>query len=266
MHEILQHLPLGARVLDLGCRERSFQSAACPQASVVRLDLEPSAPAGGDPFVQADAARLPFPDHCFDAVIANHSLEHMVELAKVFTELGRVLKRSGAIYISVPDSSTLSDRLYRWVYHGGGHVNPFRRPEEILTPLKAIFGEESSGIRTLHTSFGFLLERRFLPRPPRRLWLLANGRYEAIATFSFACRILDRIFGTRLSIYGWAIYYGNLLAPIETDAWSNVCIECGSAQPSAVLRRDLTPLRLLPWIKTYTCPECGSWNLFTEDL
>jgi ubiquinone/menaquinone biosynthesis C-methylase UbiE len=106
----------------------------CPRAFIVRLDLErPGLPAE-DVAVQADAAYLPFADGFFDVVIANHSLEHTVRLNEVFGEIGRVLKRSGAVYVAVPDSRTLTDRLYRWVYHGGGHVNGFRHPDEIIAP------------------------------------------------------------------------------------------------------------------------------------
>ena len=77
MHEILRNLRTGARVLDLGSLTGSFPMDCCPGAFVVRLDLEAPAPGSVDGFVQADAARLPFPDGAFDAVIANHSLEHI---------------------------------------------------------------------------------------------------------------------------------------------------------------------------------------------
>ena len=67
-------------------------------------------------------------------------------------------------------------------------------------------------------------------------------------------------FGTRLSVYGWALYFGRFPAPIENEVWSNVCIRCGSGAPSAALR----PHRL-GFLKTYSCPHCGTVNLFSED-
>src|SRR5438477_426023 len=116
MHEILRNLPAGARVLDLGCAAGSFASDELPFI-VVRIDLErPDTHASH--FVQADAARLPFPAACFDAVISNHSLEHFDNLAASLEEIGRVVKPSGALYVAVPDATTISDRLYRWLARG----------------------------------------------------------------------------------------------------------------------------------------------------
>src|SRR5947209_13556184 len=135
MDEILRNLPPGARVLDLGCRDGSFRASAYPKLRIVRLDRE--RPAEG---VQADAARLPFPDACFDAVISNHSLEHMDALGPVLGEIGRVVRPEGSLYVSVPDASTFSDRLYQWVYHGGGHVNPFRDPVALAAQLSKATG------------------------------------------------------------------------------------------------------------------------------
>ena len=57
MDEILRNLRAGARVLDLGSLTGSFPAHCCPDALVVRLDLEAPAPGSVDNFVQADAAR-----------------------------------------------------------------------------------------------------------------------------------------------------------------------------------------------------------------
>lgn len=212
----------------------------------MRLDVDPSAD------VQADAARLPFADRSFDAVISNHSLEHMTELPKVLAEIGRVLCPEGWLYIAVPDAGTFSDRLYRWVYHGGGHVNPFRSVDELSALVQRFVPLPFAGSRVLHTSFGFLLKEHFRPRPPRRMWLFANGEYWALATMGYAARLLDRVLHTRLSAYGWALYFGQV--EVETDAWTNVCVRCGAAYPAEVL-----PGKLI-----YHCPGCGSWNFVTR--
>jgi ubiquinone/menaquinone biosynthesis C-methylase UbiE len=49
-------------------------------------------------FQQLDAQSIPFEDHQFDAVIANHMLYHVPDKAKALTEIRRVLKPGGRFY------------------------------------------------------------------------------------------------------------------------------------------------------------------------
>lgn len=227
-------------------------------ATVIRLDIEKPAQARDTLFVQSDAARLPFRDKCFDVVISNHSLEHMEQLHAVLHEIGRVVCPSGSLYVAVPDSSTFSDRLYRWVYHGGGHVNPFSSLAGLEDLIRRHVSLPPAGARILHTSFGFLERSHFRPRPPRRMWLFGNGQYWLIAMLGYISRLLDKFLHTRLSIYGWAIYFGRTAGAVDRAAWTNVCVQCGSAQPAGSLRPQGFPAH-------YDCPSCGAWNLFTND-
>src|SRR5215510_6680106 len=132
MIDLIQKLPSGARVLDLGARSGSFHTPRT-DVMVVRLDLEVVPERKSGAYVSGDAARMPFASAVFDAVISNHSLEHVVELEPALLEIGRVIRRGGVLYIAVPDASTLTDRIYRWLARGGGHVNAFRSSEQIAT-------------------------------------------------------------------------------------------------------------------------------------
>jgi SAM-dependent methyltransferase len=169
MYEILRTLPQNAHVLDLGSRSGSFGLDGCPSAVVVRLDTELSTIPGSGCFVQADAAYLPFRDASFDTVIANHVLEHVDDLPRVLQEIGRVVRPCGSLYVAVPDASTFTDHLYRWIYHGGGHINAFRSAEELTNQIARITSLAPVATRTLASSFGFLEKSHFHPRPPRRL-------------------------------------------------------------------------------------------------
>src|SRR4051812_28612579 len=120
MNELLASLPPGSRVLDLGARSGSFDTERA-DLIVVRLDLEIPAGRRRGLYVSGDAARMPFATASFAAVISNHSLEHFVELDATVREIGRVLRPDAALYIAVPDSTTLTDRIYRWLGKGGGH-------------------------------------------------------------------------------------------------------------------------------------------------
>jgi len=49
---------------------------------------------------QIDIQNIPFPDNCFDVVIANHMLYHVPDMQKAFSEVKRVLKIGGKFYSS----------------------------------------------------------------------------------------------------------------------------------------------------------------------
>jgi SAM-dependent methyltransferase len=266
MHEILRHLPTGARVLDLGCAGGSFPQEAT-RANVVRVDRAAPGPgAAGRRFVQADAAKLPFGDRTFAAVIANHSLEHFGDLAGALSEIGRVTCPGGALYVAVPDASTLTDKLYRWLGKGGGHVNPFQSASELAAAIEQATGLRHVATRFLCSSLSFM-NRRNAPRPlPRRLWLLGAGYEEPLFFYAWLSRRLDRQFHTRTSIYGWALYFGAIHEPVDLRMWVNVCIRCGSGCAAATLTgRKLVRTGLLG-LRTFRCPDCGARNPFAEDL
>ena len=265
MHEILRNLRPGARVLDLGALTGSFPAACCPRALIVRLDLEK--PASGDRlgFVQGDASRLPFSGHSFDAVIANHSLEHISPLKEALREIGRVTIPDGSLFVAVPDASTFSDRLFRWIYRGSsGHVNPFCSASDLAVEITRATRLPLRAQRPLYSSFEYLNRYYFGPQTSWRLRLLGNGHRKFIVLLSYATRLFDRIFNARTSAYGWAFYFGQVGENVETAAWSNVCVGCGAAHSAVLLQvQNLVERRFL--FKYYHCPDCGSFNLFTLD-
>jgi len=261
VHEILENLGPGQRVLDLGSGAGSFDSSGGKYIAI-RADLDrPPTPAAN--FAQADAARLPFPDRAFDAVVSNHSLEHFHNLAGSLSEIRRVLKPAGALYIAVPDASTFCDRLYRWLARGGGHLNAFTSSSELAAMIESATCLPHIATRTLLTSLSYLNRKNFRERSPRRLLLMGNGSELSLHLFTYFARLSDRLFGTRLRVYGWALYFGHVAAPVNTDVWTNVCIRCGSGAPSEWLRQlKLVRTRFL--LPVYRCAACGTANLFSD--
>jgi SAM-dependent methyltransferase len=256
VNELLEALPPGALVLDLGCSAGSFRAEGKP-LTAIRVDLERTHGVGPN-FAQADAARLPFPDRCFDLIVSNHSLEHIGDLNNALAEIGRVVKPQGALYVSVPDSTTITDRFYRWLARGGGHVNAFTSAEELAARIQHATGLRHVATRTLCTSLSFLNRKNARTRPPRRLLLFGGGTETSLRMFSLFSRMSDRLLHTRLSVYGWAFYFGNITVPIDRSIWSNVCIRCGSGHPSE-------RLRLSRILRVYICPDCGTRNFFAAD-
>jgi SAM-dependent methyltransferase len=262
VHEILTNLGPGQRVLDLGSNAGSFDSTLGPFITI-RADLDhPSRPAPN--LAQADAAHLPFPDRAFDAVISNHSLEHFHDLGGSLAEIGRVLKPTGALYIAVPDASTFCDRLYRWLARGGGHLNPFTSAPELAGVIERATRLSHVNTRTLCTSLSYLNRRNNPPCGPRRILVVGGGLEASLHLFTWFARLADRLFSTRLGVYGWALFFGNIPVPVETHAWTNVCVRCGSGMSSEFLDES-NRVRRRFLIKVYGCPNCGTTNQFFED-
>jgi SAM-dependent methyltransferase len=263
VHEVLRSLPAGSHVLDLGCGPGSFDHQSFPLI-VIALDADLPARTPRR-FVQADAALLPFAAASFDAVISNHSMEHIAQLDPALQEISRVLRRPGKLFIAVPDSTTLTDRLYRWLASGGGHLNPFSSVEELTAKIRQHIAEPLAAIRPLYTSLSFLNKHNQPTRPPRRLRLIGGGSEPLLRTVNYWLRWSDRHLNTRLSIYGWALFFGEYPEPVSPAAWVNVCIRCGSGSPAGWLR-DLGTVRKSVWFgHVYSCPDCGTSNVFTPD-
>ena len=264
MHEVLSKLSASDRALDLGGRTGSFPRTLVPGLAVV-VDIEAPASRIDREFVQADASALPFLDDSFTAVIANHSLEHIAPLQASLVEIRRVAAPGARLFASVPDSTTFSDRLYRWLGRGGGHVNPFPNESEFVARVSDATALRHLETRLLHSSYSFLNRNTFEGRGPMKLLLFGAGSETFVRLLTLLFRALDRRFGWRLSVYGWACHFG---ARVEVDAAAhgNVCVRCGSAASEAwILSNCDTRISPLLRLRAYHCRHCGAWNYLTAD-
>jgi len=74
-------------------------------------------------FFASDAAALPVRDSVFDTVVANDAMEHFAEPARALTEMARVTRPGGAIWIFfTPHYSPLGSHLYDYVYTPWCHL------------------------------------------------------------------------------------------------------------------------------------------------
>lgn len=81
-------------------------------------------------FVVQDAQALPFADHCFDAVVANHMLYHVPNRSAAYAEFCRVLQPSGRLYAATNSRGNMCEldelvqRFRRTSEQGGGASRP----------------------------------------------------------------------------------------------------------------------------------------------
>jgi SAM-dependent methyltransferase len=103
-------LPLGARVLDLGCAEGAtlIHLGAPSTSEVTGVDLfEPKLEIArralpGCRFVAASAYELPFDDATFDHVLIRDVIHHLEEPDRAIDEVARVLARGGRVDVLEP--------------------------------------------------------------------------------------------------------------------------------------------------------------------
>jgi len=91
----------GKRLIDLGCGRWGFEQSLIKSLGAkesVMLDI-----AGGEGIVEADACDVPFPDSDFDIVICRELIEHVPSPSKLLSEIWRLLKPNGFVFISTPN-------------------------------------------------------------------------------------------------------------------------------------------------------------------
>jgi len=66
--------------------------------------------------MQCDAVSLPFPDQCFDRVIATCLIAHLKDPEVALTEWRRVLRKGGELTMYVPCELGFSLRLFRKLF------------------------------------------------------------------------------------------------------------------------------------------------------
>ncbi len=111
------------RVLDIGCADRWIRGALLPDCQYVGLDYPTTGGGlyGACPDVFGDAARLPFPDACFDTVIMLEVLEHLREPHQALSEIARVVRPKGQVLLSMPFLYPIHDAPHdyqRYTAHG----------------------------------------------------------------------------------------------------------------------------------------------------
>ncbi len=257
-------------VLDLGCGYGSFHYEAC-NCRIIAMDVNlPESSTGSTisrvEYVRADSRAIPLNNESIDAVICHHTLEHFADYRTTLSEIGRVLTPDGWLWIAIPDGNGFDDALYRLVFSGGGHVNRFSY-ESLITDVRRITGLQLAQSCLLFSGFVYLKkptprELQHFPPTARFLAEVPDG-FSVFGRLALntATRIIDRIFGSRYSQYGWAfLFTKTTIAMEELPSYFNVCSQCGSGNSSESVKANSS--RSFFGFRLYHCPHCAEINVF----
>lgn len=244
------------RILDLGCGPGSMP-AQLAGLNVTGVDFDPKSLAKKFPCACADSHRLPFAGASFDLVICHHGLEHFHDVPGTIREIRRVLRPEGRLFVSVPDGRSFSDRLYRFLLCGGGHLQCFTF-DSIVGGIESGARLHLAGWKELSSSFIFVDKRNFVPAPrgalggplPRRMrWAGALPSW-CFSSMRILLNVASRLTGS--SRYGWALAFTpENCTPEEEPGSVNVCMFCGAGF-------DQEPARVAVFF--YRCPYCARLN------
>lgn len=134
-----QNISKGSRCLDLGCGDGGTCGVFLKEhaAAYVGVDISEAAvnrarALGLDARLIEDAAKLPFPDGTFDAVICSEVLEHIFLPHAVAREVLRVLRPGGIFIVTVPNVAYWRRRLELSV----GRWNPMGDALSVAQPWR----------------------------------------------------------------------------------------------------------------------------------
>jgi SAM-dependent methyltransferase len=128
----LEAMRLGALATALDSDRKEAEGATAWMVTMQEEDKDTANSGGQGHAVVGDGRALPFPDGCFDKVIAAEVLEHVPDDGAVLAELARVLRGGGAMAVTVP---RWFPEVVNWAlsseYHNvaGGHVRIYRRAQ-----------------------------------------------------------------------------------------------------------------------------------------
>ncbi len=128
----LEAMRLGAVATALDSDRKEIGGAAAWMVAMLEEDKGTANSGGQGHAVVGDGRALPFPDGCFDKLIAAEVLEHVPDDVTVLAELARVLRRGGTMAVTVP---RWFPEVVNWAlsaeYHNvaGGHVRIYRQAQ-----------------------------------------------------------------------------------------------------------------------------------------
>ena len=142
--------------VDLGCGDKGF-SFVCEQKGIKSHSLD-------YPEVNFETDDLPFKNETIEFVTMNGVIEHIYHSSKILSEILRILKKGGLLYINTPNFQ----RDYLNFYNDPTHVKPY-------TPVSIKRTLELVGLNVVFLEPA-LIEKSplYWKLPPKIKWYIAS--------------------------------------------------------------------------------------------
>lgn len=185
-----------SRILDVGSGAGATLRELSRYGSAVGIDISRRAVdycqrRGCRKIVLVGEEELPFPDNCFDLVVALDVIEHLEDDGKALAEYGRILKPGGSLLLTVP--------AYRWLWSWHDEVNHHRRRYSRRVLRDTL---EGSGFTTSRLSYfsTYLLPLivlvRLIEKANARLFNLRKEEFAFRIPGAFINRVLSAIYSS----------------------------------------------------------------------
>jgi SAM-dependent methyltransferase len=125
MMRAARELPPGARVVDVGAGDSPYRELFA-HTGYVAVDWAQSPHEGArEVEIEASAEAIPVADGAFDAALLTQVLEHVPDPAAVVSELHRIVRPGGRLFVTVPlvwELHELPHDYFRYTPAGLGHL------------------------------------------------------------------------------------------------------------------------------------------------
>lgn len=182
--KFIASLPDYGSVLDVGCGTAPLYKYFCELKQNIKLYgtdiIRSSGLPDGIKFVESDLnSRINFSDDMFDVVICSHLIEHLDHVGNAMTEIVRVLKPGGVLYLETPSHRSIFFPSFNMVNKGESvpisfwddptHLRPFSPISLVdlckradLVPVKSGYARNWLALATCWGTFplAFILQRR----------------------------------------------------------------------------------------------------------
>ena len=205
-----QNTKKGSMLLDAGAGDSPYKDLF-PHARYIATDFCKVSKAYGQQDAISDLSSLAFKDESFDVVLNTQVLEHVQQPEVVLSELFRVLKPNGALYVSVPQGDPEHEipyDYYRFTSFGMRYLLEKVRFEVIsVEPRGGYFWYIGNRLRHLPTFFFPAAKtrvQRILRYPRYPVKLACQIIFEIM--IPLLCFYLDKLDQTKAFTQGYLCY------------------------------------------------------------